>query len=135
MKQKKSVDTDVKIAADFMHVAWNAVSQSTIVNCFHKAHFIASHPDQAARDNDDNTGIEEIPLTTLTADKWNRIPGDTVTLTVDEIAASCFRDPDNASDSKHENASTIQPDSTCPLLLSALPQLRQFVCTMAVCQR
>jgi len=51
------------------------------VNCYHKAHFIASHPDQAARDNDDDTDIEEIPLTTLTADEWNRIPGDAVTFT------------------------------------------------------
>jgi len=37
IEQKLSADIDVKIAIDFMHAAWNAVSQSAIVNCFRKS--------------------------------------------------------------------------------------------------
>ena len=105
IEQKRSADIDVKIAIDFMHAAWNAVSQSAIVNCFRKSHF--SLAGETAGDSDDEDGHEDIddkPLAVLTDEEWAAISDGSVTFnqfvaadnelpatethTVEEIAAS-----------------------------------------------
>jgi len=64
----------VKIAIDFMHNAWNAVSQLMTVNCFRKAYFIQLPSEDDAGADVDSIDLEDIPLAMLMADEWTRLP-------------------------------------------------------------
>jgi hypothetical protein len=67
LEQLRAAEIDVNIGIDFLHAAWNDVSQSTIVNCFRKAN-CADLPALAtyryAVDNYD------IPLAMLAEEEW-----------------------------------------------------------------
>jgi len=126
MEQQRDAVIDVKIAIDFMHAAWNAVSQSAIVNCFRKAHFIIS---PVPVDDEGSVDVDDIPLAMLTDDEWaavsdgsltfdQYVSADDVLLTtevqsVEEIAATCSRNNEE-SNSDDENDDTSQSDQLCP---------------------
>ena len=57
-----------------MHAAWNAVSATSIVNCFRKANFyMASEPEQSmgatSQQPDEDDDIDNIPLAMLSDDE------------------------------------------------------------------
>jgi len=152
MEQKCDVIIDVKMAIDFMHAAWNAVSPSAIINCFWKAHFDVS-PAPAA--DAESVDVDDIPLALLTDDEWaavtdGSVPFDqyvsaddvlltTETQSVQEIAATatCSRDNDDDDDnSDDDNISEADSESdqlgTAPVTvtraqaITALDAVRAF---------
>jgi len=152
LEQKKSADIDVKIAIDFMHAAWNAVSQATIVNCFRKSHFTSSLPclpeQQEANEGNEDNDIDDVPLALLTDDEWKAIAGpaghsltfdDFVQAddglvarevqTIEQIAASCSADVGNAvSDDEPDSESTTDDSAAAqPAKDNSPPSLRQCI--------
>ena len=84
IEQKRSADIDVKIAIDFKHTAWNAVSQSMIVNCFRKANFKFSKSsdggqNEGSDDADDPDDVDDKPLSALIDEEWAAISDGSVT--------------------------------------------------------
>jgi len=118
MEQKCDVIIDVKMAIDFTHAAWNAVSPSAIINCFRKAHFDVS-PAPAA--DAESVDVDDIPLALLTDDEWAAVSDGSVTFdqyvsaddvllktetqSVQEIAATatCSRDNDDDNDNSDDD--------------------------------
>lgn len=147
MEQKKSPDIDVKVAIDFMHAAWNAVSANTIVNCFRKANFYVAETEsgRGQGENDDDDDIDNIPLAMLSDNEWNAIAGtgsdvtftdfvqaddDLVSCeiqTLEDIAASC-----STAQQEEEGASDDEPEPNADVCIAAAtdsgpPSLAQCV--------
>jgi len=134
MEQKCDVIIDVKMAIDFMHAAWNAVSPSAIINCFRKANFDVS-PAPAA--DTESVDVDDIPLALLTDDEWAAVSDGSVTFdqyvsaddvllttetqSVQEIAATatCSRDNDDDNDDNGDDDNVSEAASESDQLSTA----------------
>ena len=65
MDKKTEYSVDVLKALQMIHQAWDAVMQSTIVNCFRKAGFVARDPPTTT--DEDFEEEDDLPLSELMA--------------------------------------------------------------------
>ena len=109
MESNISQEINVKIAIDFMHAAWKAVTPSVIQHCFRKGGFKTEDDvDEIRAAEDDEDDEDSIPLARLTNTDWNVVTGTTTTVTFDEYVQVDDGLVTNESDTLSDIAESVQ---------------------------